>query len=219
MDRKYWEKYYANGECEVVPSLFARYVRERVIGKDSQNICSTGGGLIELGCGNGRDALYFASEGLRVYAVDQCQKEIESLVQKTSNIENITFQCADFSCLEDAIYDVVYSRFTLHSISTHQQEQVLKWAFRNLSQGGYLCIEVRGQKNELYRKGEAVEGIPDAYVWNNHYRRFLHFGELCQELTKLGFILEEAAEEKGFAPYKGENETYIRVIARKQTMK
>jgi tellurite methyltransferase len=153
---------------------------------------------------------------MRVYAVDQCKEEIESLVQRTIDIENITFQCADFSQLEDAVYDVVYSRFTLHSISAYQQEQVFIWVFRNLVPGGYLCIEVRGQKNELYKKGEPVERDTDAYVWNNHYRRFLHFGKLCRDLIGLGFIVEESAEEKGFAPHKGENETYIRVIARKK---
>jgi tellurite methyltransferase len=201
MDKEYWEKYYANEKCEVVPSLFARYVREHVIGKDNRNIGQFG--LIELGCGNGRDALYFASEGLKVYAVDQCREVIESLVYRTSDIENITFQCADFSRLEDAAYGVVYSRFTLHSISAYQQKQVLTWAFRNLVLGGYLCIEARGQKNELYGKGEPVEEEKDAYIWDNHYRRFLHFEELCQNLVDLGFIILESAEKQGFAPHRG----------------
>jgi tellurite methyltransferase len=216
MDREYWERYYANGKCELIPSLFARHVREHVIGKDHRNIGQFG--LIELGCGNGRDALYFASEGLKVYAVDQCREVIESLAHRTSDIENITFQCADFSRLEDAAYGIVYSRFTLHSISVYQQKQVLTWAFRNLIPDGYLCIEARGQKNELYGKGKPVEGEKDAYIWDNHYRRFLHFEELRQNLVDLGFIILESAEKQGFSPHKGGgNETYIRVIAHKKT--
>jgi hypothetical protein len=70
MDREYWERYYANEGCEIVPSLFVRYVREHVVGKDSQNVCSADNSLIELRCGNGRDALYFVREGLNVCAVD-----------------------------------------------------------------------------------------------------------------------------------------------------
>jgi tellurite methyltransferase len=201
MDREYWERYYANGQCEVIPSLFAKHVREHVIGKDRRNIGHFG--LIELGCGNGRDALYFAHEGLKVCAVDQCQEVIESLAQRTSDVENITFQCADFSRLENTAYDIVYSRFTLHSISAYQQEQALTWAFRNLVPGGYLCIEARGQKNELYGKGKPVEEEKDAYIWDNHYRRFLHFEELCQNLVDLGFIILESAEKQGFAPHTG----------------
>jgi tellurite methyltransferase len=215
MDREYWDKYYARKRRagNVVPSSFAKYVWEHVISKANWNIGRIS--LIELGCGNGRDAIYFANEGLNVHAVDQCKGEIEALIQKTNNLANIFFRCADFSSLEDAIYDVVYSRFTLHSISAYQQKRVLQWAFRNLAPGGYLCIEVRGQKNELYQKGKLVEGETDAYIWNNHYRRFLHFEGLCRDLMSLGFVIMESAEEKDFAPYNGENETYIRVIAHK----
>ena len=63
--------------------------------------------------------------------------------------------------------------------------------------------------------GEAVPNEADAYILDNHYRRFLNFDSLCEDLKKLGFTLDFAAEDKDFAPYNGQNETYIRVIARK----
>jgi tellurite methyltransferase len=213
MDKEYWEQYYASREGVVTPSLFAQYVRNNVIGK-KRGLDQIS--LIELGCGNGRDSIYFASEGLNVIAVDQCKKEIEFLKQRTSGMKNITFRCADFSSLKDELFNIAYSRFTLHSIAKYQQDILIKWVFRNLvTWGGVFCIEARGQKNELYKKGELVKGESDAYIFDNHYRRFLNFEELCHSLENAGFSIRYADEKKGFAPYKESNETYIRVIAEK----
>jgi tellurite methyltransferase len=84
-----------------------------------------------------------------------------------------------------------------------------------LVDGGYFCIEVRGQKNEIYQLGTKVHGEEHAYIYNEHYRRFLNFNELCLSLQSLNFTIEYAAEQKGFAPYEGNDETYIRVIVKK----
>jgi ubiquinone/menaquinone biosynthesis C-methylase UbiE len=117
MDTIYWEAYYSRRIAEQLPSLFARHVAG-LIGGTSRKI-------IELGCGNGRDALPFASKGHDVLAVDQCANEIAFLQSWHMQLVNIRFPCADFSQLPDSAdgrkYDVIYSRFTLHSISVEQE--------------------------------------------------------------------------------------------------
>lgn len=209
MDFKYWEEYYSRQNAELLPSLFAQFVAEKLEDRKVE--------LIELGCGNGRDSLFFADKGHFVDAVDQCYSEICFLMKQYQHLENLNFRCDDFTdMVDDKPYDVVYSRFTLHSISKEQQTNTLQWAYRNLKNNGMLCIEVRGQKNEIYRLGEPVENEEDAFIYNDHYRRFLKFEDLCEELKNIGFKLEFAAEDKGFAPFNGQDETYIRVIARKQ---
>lgn len=208
MDFNYWEQYYSKQNAELVPSLFAHYVAELLGEKKAE--------IVELGCGNGRDSVYFAREGHSVDAIDQCYNEICFLMKQYQHLDNLDFRCDDFTdMVDDEPYDVVYSRFTLHSISKEQQKRTLEWTYRNLRKDGLLCIEVRGQKNEIYKVGEAVPNEADAYILDNHYRRFLNFDSLCEDLKKLGFTLDFAAEDKDFAPYNGQNETYIRVIARK----
>lgn len=205
-DRSYWETFYAKQNAELKPSLFARFVAE--------NVKANGKDLIELGCGNARDAIFFANENYNVLAVDQCENEINFLTAHYQRFESLNFLSADFTCLDDTRkFDIVYSRFTLHSVTARQEADVLAWVFRNLNSNGSFCIEVRGQKNEIYQKGDAVAGEPDAFIYNNHYRRFLHFERFCEALRYIGFQIEYAAEEKGFAPFNGENETFIRVIA------
>jgi len=210
MDKKYWEEFYKTQNEELKPSLFARYVYE--------NLCKPTFRLIELGCGNGRDAIFFANEGLQVYAVDQCESEIKFLSNRYRLLNNCVFVSDDFTAMSDSDtqYDIVYSRFTLHSVSKEQEQNTLEWSHRNLTHDGYLCIEVHGKKNEIFQHGEKVEGEKDAYILNNHYRRFLDFQTLCTDLENLGFLLTFAAEEKGFAPFAEMDETYIRVIALKK---
>ena len=208
MDKNYWENIYSRQSEGEKPSLFAIFIAE--------NYDIKGKNLIELGCGNGRDAIYFANANANVDAIDQCSNIIELLSYRFQKVDNLHFKCLDFTCLDDEHqYDIVYSRFTLHSISKQQEEKVLRWAYRNLTKDGKLCIEVRGQKNEIYRVGTPVEGEPDAFILNDHYRRFLHFETFCQDLITMGFNINYAQEQKGFAPYNGTDETYIRIIATK----
>lgn len=210
MDKKYWEKVYSKQTEEEKPSLFAVFIAE--------NLGIYGKELVELGCGNGRDAVYFANVGAKhVDAIDQCENIINLLTHRFQQIKNLSFHCEDFTCMEtkERKFDIIYSRFTLHSISKEQEQNVIQWAYQNILSGGSFCIEVRGQKNEIFGVGIPVEGETDAFILNDHYRRFLHFESFCKELTSLGFILNFAKEQKGFAPYNGQDETYIRIIATK----
>jgi len=208
-DKNYWEKYYSLQNAELKPSLFARFINDTVI--------STQKSIIELGCGNGRDAIFFANEGFDVIAVDQIYSEIKFLKNRYIQLKNCSFECADFTNLDNSRkFDIVYSRFTLHSITETQENKVIWWAFLNLNPNGKFCIEVRGQKNEIFGKGTPVKNQPNAFIYDDHHRRFINLDVLVNKLKEAGFMIDFAAEEKGFAPFNGADETFIRVIATKK---
>ncbi|AHB42153.1 Adenylylsulfate kinase [Candidatus Saccharibacteria bacterium RAAC3_TM7_1] len=210
-DEAYWAEYYQSGAAPEEPSRFAQYVVKK--------FASPGLGVIELGCGNGRDARFFASRQLAVTAVDLCRPEIEAIQQdeEEARLENPVYEAGDFTRLpeEASPFDIVYSRFTLHSVDADGQARTLDWSYRNLAEGGYLCIETRGQKNELYKKGEPVEGELDAFIYDSHYRRFVDFEEFKKEVDAAGFTILEADEDKGYAPFEDTDYHFIRVIAQK----
>jgi len=209
MDEQYWESFYLKQNISLQPSLFAEYVVKKLI-KNKRTI-------VELGCGNGRDAIYFANNNLNVLAIDLCKSEIDYLKNHYTLIKNLTFLNADFSELDgDLNCDIVYSRFSLHSISSEKEKRVLQWTYNSLNPDGILCIEVRGLKNEIYGKGRPVKNEENAYLYNKHYRRFIRLDAFCDQLISLGFRIEQSEEKKGFAPYNKLNETFIRVIARKK---
>jgi ubiquinone/menaquinone biosynthesis C-methylase UbiE len=208
MDKEYWQHYYEKGEAPKSPSRFAAHVH--------QTYTEPGQVLIELGCGNGRDAEYLGSDaGLRVVAVDQVNPAAN---KDMPHDHAVTYIEADFTAMPEAPedYNVVYSRFTLHSVSHEGQQSTLAWAANALKTGGFLCIEVRGKKNGLYGKGTPVEGEKDAFIYEDHYRRFVALGELEGRIEALGLVIVESSEEKGYAPRENEDDHFIRIVAQKQ---
>lgn len=210
-DEDYWNQYYTDKKLENVeklePSLFARYVFEKYMEKEKQ--------LIELGCGNGRDSLWFAEKGLCVTGIDSSEIVIKDL-QKRMSSDWCTFICDDFVSAESIYqiqYDYCYSRFTLHAINERQEDQILEKAYGMLKEEGCLFIEARSIHDGKYGLGKQVER--NAFIYDGHYRRYIEQSELILKLKKIGFVIVENAESSQFAPKEGENAVCIRVVARK----
>ncbi len=190
MDKKYWENYYKS-RPSAEPSLFAQFVLE--------NYLKEGDNLIELGSGNGRDSVFFAQNNLSVHAVDQCEEGIDLLREQHNDHPRLKFETADFTKLKKMDpFDHVYSRFTLHSIKEKEEDDVIAWAYNHLKEGGKFLIEARSKNNELHGLGEPVLGEPNAYIYNDHYRRFIDLNELQKKLEKAGFEVIFFEEENGF---------------------
>ncbi|WP_394981075.1 class I SAM-dependent methyltransferase [uncultured Helicobacter sp.] len=220
MDLNYWKTYYQSHRHNAQNSLFSTFVRENYLKPHAR--------LLELGCGNGRDSVYFAKSGIATTAIDQVDSEIDYLNANFGS-ESCAFVCGDFSDLNalkslQAPYDCVYSRFSLHSITYTQQTRLFSQIPHYLAFGGILAIETRGHKNALYQKGERVSGEEGAYIYQSHYRRFVALEDLLADIrtmsresnteskttqnqspsTKLKpstFEILYAQESRGFAPF------------------
>lgn len=72
MDKSYWDTFYAANKGVNEPSLFARWVLEQV---------ETDKKIVDMGCGNGRDSIYFMENGMQVYAVDASDVATEHIAQ------------------------------------------------------------------------------------------------------------------------------------------
>lgn len=212
-DEKYWDKYYANklsdNNIALAPSLFAGQMFEKYM--------EPGKNLIELGCGNGRDSLFFVAKGLNVTGIDASEVAIKELNERDLP-DHCTFVCDDFVNVETIYqiqYDYCYSRFTLHAINEQQESKILSKAYNMLPNFGYLFIEARSIHDGKYGLGQMVE--KNAYIYDGHYRRFIDLDELVQKLKKIGFHVIEQEESDQFAPQKGENSVCLRVVAKKET--
>lgn len=210
-DESYWDAYYQNqfakngGKIEQ-PSLFARTMLEDYMEK--------GNALVELGCGNGRDSLYFAENGINVTGIDVSEVAIRELQHKNTN--HCIFICDDFvnaEAIYQIQYDYCYSRFTLHAINAEQETQILDKAYTMLKSNGFLFIEARSIRDEKFGKGQEVE--KNAYIYDEHYRRFIDPMELKDKLEHIGFAIVEMEESDKFAPSKNEKTVCVRVIAQK----
>jgi SAM-dependent methyltransferase len=207
-DKEYWSKYYDDlikKQVQMAPSPFAKYlVEEKIIKK--------GALLIELGCGSGRDALFFSEKGLNVIAIDQCANTASAI----DKFENIHAYAADFTRLDksDVVLDIVYSRFTMHSINEADENRTLEWVYKNLDVNGIFCVEVRTIKDPLCGLGEDRGG--NVWYYNDHHRRFVDAGVFKKKLSLLGFEMVFYEEKNGFAIHGDEDPIVLRAIVRKK---
>ena len=203
-DIHYWDEFYKTDPPINHPSDFAKSVLKYM---------QKGNSVVDLGCGNGRDSIYFAEYGLKVLGVDSSRTAID-YAKKTSS-KNIEYFCCDFinnSQLYSRTYDFFYSRFTLHAISEENQSTLLRNVYNNLSYGGLFFIEVRGTKDDIFGKGEPAGR--NAYIYNGHFRRFIVYEEIVAELGHNGFGIIYSEESRGFAKFDNEDPIVIRVIAK-----
>ncbi|MBR1420406.1 MAG: methyltransferase domain-containing protein [Selenomonadaceae bacterium] len=82
-DSNYWNQYYSEHK-HYPPSLFAQSLESKL----QPNMK-----LLELGCGNGRDSIFFDKLGVNVTAIDASQTAIDMLRREHPNIN---FICGDF---------------------------------------------------------------------------------------------------------------------------
>jgi ubiquinone/menaquinone biosynthesis C-methylase UbiE len=205
-DKKYWsEFYFNNNELTKKPSLFAQYLVEN-------SVINEGDVLFELGCGNGRDSIFFAKNNIDVTAVDQCDKNISLLNEQHNNISFISDDFTNLSNLESKV-NVVYSRFTLHSINDEGEQRTLNWVYNNLKNDGILCVEARTLKDPIFGKG--IDKGNNIWFYNNHHRRFIDAISFKNKLVEMGFEIKFFDENNGFAKHKDDDPVVLRAIVKK----
>lgn len=198
----YWNDFYKNKFFTREPTAFARTILPYL---------EPGKNLVDIGCGNGRDSLFFYQNGLNVLGVDASEVAINQL-QKEAQEGHLMFLCGDFTYLptEPRAYDYCYSRFTLHAISQEQSELLLAHVRQILKEDGVIWIEARSVNDDLYGKG-----IPlgeNEFFYKNHYRRFIKKETLKRDLERFGFSVVYIEESRDFAPFQDERPAIIRAV-------
>ena len=186
-DQNYWENFYktySNLSCSDFCEFVLKHINHHNVSK-----------ILDAGCGNGRDA-YMLSTLYKVTGVDS-----SSYIPEPR--ENCNFLMDDFCIHNKDEYDLIYSRFTFHSITNEQHKTFLK-SINN--KGTILCIECRSDKD---KDADKVHGI-------DHYRNYVNKNYLENLLISTGYVVEYIEEKDGLAAYKGEDPVCIRIIARKK---
>lgn len=208
MDKDYWEKYYSDIGPTEQPSDFARFCAT----KYNESF----GRLYDIGCGNGRDSLFFSSCSIPCTGVDQCQIATEKNKQRKEQLglDSIfiqsDFSACDYDSLSSGPYSI-YSRFTLHAINYEEEARL----FLHLNSGRDLkCIfiEARSLRDGLYGQGDNI-GLHE--FMTSHYRRFIDPAVLRATL-EVNFDVVFFEEAQGFAKTETEDPCLIRLIAKRR---
>lgn len=151
---EFWEKKHRkyNDESWVYqPTYFAEEVAGLVAPRQR---------LLDLGCGHGQDALFFAARGVLVTAADfspfaLSQFESEA---RSAGIDQVVL---DLSAMpypfEDATYDVVYAHLSLHYFSEELTHAAFAEVARVLKVGGRFLATFNSVRDEEFGTGQALE--------------------------------------------------------------
>jgi len=175
---------------------------------------------VELGCGNGRDSFFFAEKGNNVIGIDQSDTVIginNARVPEFIVGGKLQFVADDFTKPNLAKYaavkaNVVYSRFTLHSITEDEQANVVSWVYDYLPPGGLFLIECRTKNDPMLTKGKRLsenEAVTD------HYRRFLDASAFLSLVLAKGFKARYFIESDNLAVFKDDNPVVARYVLTK----
>ena len=100
------------------------------------------GTLLDLGSGQGRDALFLASKGYKVTAMDNSKVGVSQMLNKATE-KKIKIKGIVADVLEAQIeekFDIILFDMLLHTFEKHQQVGILKKFSGNLEANGVFCI-------------------------------------------------------------------------------
>lgn len=193
MNLDYWNNYYSQQDPQInQPSPFAQHIL------DNYQFSS----IIDFGCGNGRDSIFFNKSGKKVLACDFSSASISSI----NNSETLITKEVDFEIVEPRLfyrefneYEAGYARFFICAISDIGIHKFLKCARYSIKQDGLLFIECRSDKGQLSD--------------STHNRNLINIDRLKQLLNENLFEIKIIEESSGFSPTDKEDPVLIRCIA------
>ena len=156
--------------------------------------------ILELGCGQGRDSLFFASRGLEVYAIDSSKVAIENLKSKLKELDlNINLKNIDAVeglPFHNNHFNAVYSHmFYNMSFSDDELKFLFNETKRVLKNNGLLSFSVRNDKDIMYKKGTKV--TENIYDINGFQIRFFTKQDITffmNDIFKIQNIIEDYEE-------------------------
>ncbi len=201
----YWDEYYAARATtrRPLPSQFATFVAGEL---DRPHH------LIELGSGNGRDAIFFASFGHDVTGVDGSQAAVSASSALAEALgEDVSFvrSAIDDPALAGLLSrggrpKALYARFFVHAITDEEEQVLLDLAAAVTSPGDVLAVEYRTIRDRVGAKETEA-----------HYRRFVLPATFQARALERGFEVTYAVEGFGFAKFRHDDAYVARTLFRR----
>lgn len=152
--------------------------------------------MLEIGCGQGRDCLYFASKGMEVTALDYSETAVSDLLAKAEQ-KNIDIKVHAYDAkkplpFDDGSFDAVYSHmFFSMKFKLDELISVFQEIKRVLKKDGFHFFSVRNHNDKFYRKGTKIDD--EVYDINGFQIRFFTRQEIENMLS--GFKILEIEED------------------------
>ena len=181
----YWNKFYKK-----IPymdeSTFAKFSYKKIQNKNSK--------ILDIGCGNGRDAYYFNKKGFEVTGIDISQKAIKKNSQ--IKIKNLVFKKFDVG--KDKLkskFEIIYCRFFVHTLDELQENKLINIIKQVKKKDTLVFFEFRNYKDKIFGNFKAKDHNKIIEFEKGHIRRIIDpklFKEKFITKTKSKIIYEKS---------------------------
>lgn len=177
------------------PNSFAKTALKEIKKSKLKNI-------LEVGCGNGKDSIYFAKNGLKVTATDFDKQPIEIIEKKIKKdkIKNLEVKVLNHAKELDTIpresYDVVYSHLSMQYFKDSKTKKIFEDIYYLLKPKGLLIFKIKSTDDDLYGKGKLIE--KDMY-YLQHLRHFFSKDYIKERLYRFKIKSLKKVKEKSFS--------------------
>lgn len=195
-------------------SPFSIYIFEKYIAiQKKENYILT---MLDLGCGNMRDSIFFSKNGCHVYAIDKSFDENKNPIQN-NHLFPITADVDHFLETQqlNTLVDIVYMRWFIHAVPYSVGTIIFANSIASLKPGGLICIEVRSY-NDKQLKAESVLNLADLSYTTTH-KQWLYGKERLELLAQENDVeILEMVESNNFSKTETSDPLLIRFIGRKK---
>ena len=169
--------------------------------------------LVDIGCGNSRDSVYFTKKRLKVTGIDQSFTAIKFNKKKFQNVDYFKKDiCAKNFNLNLKKFDYLYARFFIHAISEKHETQFLLNCKKISKKNSLFLFEFRTTLDSLMQKGTKLKGNERFF---GHYRRFIDIDQFLKKIKLHGFKMLYISQGKNYANFKKEQPHICRIIFKK----
>jgi tellurite methyltransferase len=199
-NKNYWNDFYKNFLINK-ESSFARFVYKKIKNKKANK-------LLDVGCGNGRDTLFFFKKGLDIRGIDISKTAIRNnkkIIKKIFYLKDI---CSRSFFLKEK-FSIIYARFFLHAIDREKENFFLKNIKKISHKKAIVFLEFRTIKDPLIKKGIKLSKYERFYT---HYRRFINPKEFLSKISEEGFRVLNISSSYNYARFKLERPHICRLV-------
>ncbi len=171
--------------------------------------------ILEIGCGSGADALFFARRGHRVTAIDFSRSAVEETAwaARRRGLVAVTTHQLDYARpplpFPAESFDLIYSHLSLHYFPDALTTAVFDELWRLLKPGAFLCVKCRSTADSLYGQGEDLGG--GCFRRNGHVRHFFSKEYMARQLAR--FTIRTLRRTSG--AYDGRKGAFIEAVAQR----
>ncbi|MBP6945818.1 MAG: class I SAM-dependent methyltransferase [Candidatus Pacebacteria bacterium] len=198
-DKKYWKGAWKKSSTHI-PNPFAKRAYVLMEKKNVKRV-------LDLGCGDGRDSLYFARQGITVEAFDFSESGIESLKKKNPSIKAHIGDIRNLPFKKNS-FDAIYAHLSLHYFSDSETEKIFSKIHAMLKKDGLLFVKCKSTDDLLFGKGKK---IAENTYRSGHVRHFFTKDYMAKQLNTFKVL----RLKKSSSSYASSKSSFIEAIAQK----